>query len=123
MSAQLHIVVHDMTHPQGFDTKARKALTRLERICPRITSFHITLGESSHRHADARFYLKLDVRLPGLEIVVTRDHHEDIYLALREACAGARRQLLEHMERGRGADALRHAAIPPAGLDGATGNE
>jgi ribosome-associated translation inhibitor RaiA len=104
MAAQLHIVVRDMRHPQGFDVKARRMLDRLEKICPRITAFHLTLGEENHQHSGGRFCLKLDVRAPRIEIVVTRDYQEDVYTALREACQTARRQLIEHMERGQGAD-------------------
>jgi ribosome-associated translation inhibitor RaiA len=104
MAAQLHIVVRDMPHPQGFDVKARKMLDRLEKICPRITAFHVTLGEDGHHHKGGRFCLKLDVRIPGMEIVVARDYQDDVYVALREACRATQRQLLEHIERRQGAD-------------------
>jgi ribosome-associated translation inhibitor RaiA len=109
MAAQLHIVVRNMAHPQGFDSKVRGMLDRLEKICPRITAFHLTLGEENHQHGGGRFCLKLDVRAPRIEIVVTRGYQEDVYIALREACQAARRQLIEHMERGQGAKNVRHS--------------
>ena len=119
MAAQLHVVVREMTHPLGFDEKARKLLDPLEKICPRITSFNLTLSESSHHRNGGRFSLKLDVRAPGLELVVTRDHQEDVYVALREACQAARRQLREQMERAQGGDKARRAT----GAADARGNE
>jgi ribosome-associated translation inhibitor RaiA len=55
-----------------------------------------------HHHQGNPFTVKLDITLPGSEIVVNRDHAEDVYVALRDAFEAARRQLIEHAERGQG---------------------
>jgi ribosomal subunit interface protein len=103
MAAQLQITVRDMPHSAVLESRIRRKLAGLERLHPRITAFHVTLEAPHHRHRKgSQFCVKLDIKLPGGEIVVTRDHDEDIYVALRDACQVARRQLIEHAERGQG---------------------
>ena len=100
MAAQLQITVRDMPHSEALESKVRRKLVALEKICPRITAFHVTFEAPHHHHRKGgQFCAKLDIKLPGAEIVVTRDHDQDIYIALRDACQSARRQLVEHVER------------------------
>ena len=40
--------------------------------------------------------------MPGREIVVTRDHDEDVYVALRDAFDAAKRQLEDYARKIRG---------------------
>jgi ribosome-associated translation inhibitor RaiA len=123
MAALLQISVRDMAPSITLESRIRRKLAGLERIVPRITSFRVTIGTDHHHLHGDRFSLKLNVRLPGMEIVVTRDHHEQIYVALREACQAARRQLLEHVARGQGADKSRRARSSNNARGEAAGNE
>ena len=123
MAAQLQITVRDMPHSEALESRIRRKLAGLERLHPRITGFHVTL-EAPHHHQrkGSQFCVKLGIKLPGAEIVVTRDHDEDIYVALRDACQVARRQLIEHGERGQATDKsvrprTRGAAIEEAATD------
>lgn len=43
--------------------------------------------------------MRIDIGVPGSEIVVNRDRHEDIYVALRDAFDAARRQLDDYSRR------------------------
>jgi cold shock CspA family protein len=52
--------------------------------------------------------VRIDVRVPQHEIVATRDHHEDVYVALRDAFDAAKRQLEEFVREDRG-DVKQHA--------------
>jgi ribosomal subunit interface protein len=108
MGAQLQITVRDMPHSPVLEARIRRKLAGLERIQPRIAAFHVTL-EAPHNHhrKGGQFHVKLDIKVPGAEIVVTRDHDGDVYVALRDAIQTARRQLIEHAERGQGADKVR----------------
>lgn len=123
MAAQLQITVRDMPHSAVLESRIRQKLRGLERSYPRITAFHVTLEAPHHHHRKGvQFCVKLDIRLPGAEIVVTRDHDQDIYVALRDACQVARRQLIEHAERGQGAAKShrprgRRAAVEEAATD------
>jgi hypothetical protein len=68
-----------------------------------------------HRHhrSGRLWSIRVDVVVPGADIVVNRDHpldhaHEDVHVALRDAFLAARRQLEDHARRRRGA-VKRHA--------------
>lgn len=118
MATQLQITVRNMPHSDALESRVRRQMAVLERIYPRITSFHVTLeAPHHHKHSGNHFNVKLDVRIPGGEIVVNRDHAEDAYVALRDAFKAARRQLIEHAERGQNADKTRRPRrrLVPAG--------
>lgn len=112
MAAALQITMTDMAPSAALESRIRARIAGLEKICPRISSFRVTMGAARHRQHGARFFLKLDIRLPGMEIVVMRDQHDDLYMALREAVHAARRQLREHAQRGQGAYKSRRAEMP-----------
>ena len=107
MAVPLPITVTDTAPSAALESRIRGRLAGLEKIYPRISSFRVSVGASHHHQHGDRFVLKLDVRLPGMEIIVTRDHQEDPYIALREAVDAARRQLREHAKREQGADKSR----------------
>jgi ribosome-associated translation inhibitor RaiA len=64
--------------------------------------------EGRHRHKGRRFVVRIDLKVPGGEIVADHQHDEDPDIALREAFHAARRMLEDHVRRRRG-DVKRHA--------------
>ena len=46
--------------------------------------------------------MHIDLKVPKGDIAVSRDHHEDIQVALRDAFAAARRKLEDVARRKRG---------------------
>ncbi|MFO0827326.1 MAG: HPF/RaiA family ribosome-associated protein [Phycisphaerales bacterium] len=80
----------------------------LEHFFNRITSCRVAIVKP-HRHGQqgALYEVKIDLTVPGHEIVVSREHrfhhaHEDVYVAMRDAFRAARRQLEEYVDRRRG---------------------
>ena len=65
---------------------------------------HVTVDSPHrHHHQGAQFDVRIDIHLPGrAEVVVNRQHGEDVYLALRDAFDAARRKLKEHIRLQRG---------------------
>src|SRR5690606_22918580 len=68
-----------------------------------------------HHHQGRPFRVSIDLRVPGKEIVANRDHHEDVYVALRDAFDAAKRQLEETVRLQRGDvkvhDAVQHGEV------------
>jgi cold shock CspA family protein len=63
----------------------------------------VTVEQMRKHHQQGRhFAVKVDLRVPGREIVATRDHDEDVYVALRDAFDSAKRQLEETVRELRG---------------------
>ena len=54
-----------------------------------------------HRHKGALYTVRLDITVPGGELVVKRESHEDIYVAIRDTFDVARRKLQEFSRRQR----------------------
>ena len=55
-----------------------------------------------HKRQGKEFVVHVDLKVPGGEIAVNRDHHEDVYVALRDAFDAARRKLEDVAREMRG---------------------
>jgi ribosomal subunit interface protein len=99
MQTPLQITVRDIKQSEALEARIRDKVARLEQFHPNMTSCRVTV-ESAHRHSaqGRHFQVKVDVRVPGKEIVASRDHDEDVYVALREAFDAAKRQLDDEAE-------------------------
>ncbi len=120
MAAQLQITVREMPHSEALEAEIRRKVAGLERVHPRITAIRATVEAPHHHHHQGNPYtVRLDITVPGSEILVNRDHAEDVYVALRDAFQAARRQLIEHAERGQRGDKThrlrRRTAAAPEG--------
>jgi len=105
MPVLLQVTLRDMPHSDAVEAVIRRKVAGLERVYARITAVRATVEAPHHHHLQGNlFTVKLDVTLPGGEIVVNREHAEDVYVALRDAFQAARRQLIEQAERGQGAN-------------------
>lgn len=103
MQVPLQITVRDFPQSDALEARIREKAAKLEEFHPRITSCRVTVEESRKHHQQGRhFEVNLDVRVPGREIVVNHAHHEDAYVALREAFDAAKRQLedIARVQRG-----------------------
>lgn len=94
MDIPLQVTFRDLPHSPALDEKIRERTARLEALSECITRFRVTL-ERRHRHKrqGREYSVRIDVRVPEHEIVVSQDHDEDVYVALREAFEAAERQL------------------------------
>ena len=112
MRIPLQITVRDVQHSDALEARIREKAAKLEQFHPRIMSCRVTVEEAhKHRNQGRHFQVRLDVRVPGREIVANRDHAEDPYVALREAFDAAKRQLEELARSQRGE--LKAPAAPP----------
>ena len=94
MPSALQITSDDMPRSAAFDARIRKKVVKLEQICPRLTACRVVVT-APHRHPQYRrlFTVRLNITFPGGEVVVTRDHHEDVNVLLRDAFVTVRREL------------------------------
>jgi ribosomal subunit interface protein len=99
MQVPLQITIRDISPSEVLESRIRENAAKLEQFNPRITSCRVTVEESHrHRRQGRHFSVRVDVRVPGREIVASRDHHEDVYVALRESFNALVRQL-EDLDR------------------------
>lgn len=100
MPALLQITLRDMPNSQALDTHIRDKIRKLEDIFSHVISCRVVV-EMPHRHHQQgkEFGVNIDLGVPGTEIVVNRRHHEDPYVALRDAFDAARRQLEDYVHK------------------------
>lgn len=102
MHVPVQIVYHEVQHSEALEHDIREKARKLESFHPRLMRCHVSV-EQPHRHKQQGklFNVRVALHVPGGEIVVTRDEHEDVYVALRDAFDVARRQLEEHARKTR----------------------
>ena len=103
MQIPLQITFRGLPHSDALETRIREKVDKLQDFHTRITSCRVVV-EEQHRHKrqGKHFTVRIDVRVPGNEIVIDRDHAEDVYVALRDAFDAAARRLEDHGRVQRG---------------------
>ena len=86
MPALLQITLRDMPNSQALEMHIRDKIRKLENLFEHVISCRVVV-EMPHRHHQQgkEFSVNIDLGVPGNEIVVNRRHHEDPYVALRDA--------------------------------------
>jgi len=66
-----------------------------------------------HKHQGLEFNVRIDLSVPGSELVVNHRHHEEVYVAVRDAFSAMRKRLeaFEHRRRGQ---EKHHETLPHA---------
>ncbi|MFM8705687.1 MAG: cold shock domain-containing protein [Planctomycetia bacterium] len=110
MQTQPQVSFDDIPIDEQVRDAALEHIDQLESVYGRITGCHVVIAQPHRHHRRGRLYsVRVDVRLPGGEVVVNRDHHldhahEDVFVALRDSFAAARRRLDDHVRRLRGVE-------------------
>ena len=103
MQRPVQITFHDVDRSPALETHIREKVSKLEEFHPHIIGCHVTV-EVPHKHhkQGQQFNVRIEVQVPGGEVVVSRDLSEDVYAALRDAFDAARRQLEDYGRKQRG---------------------
>jgi ribosome-associated translation inhibitor RaiA len=108
------IAFHNATASDAVFLRAKQLLSRLVRRNPLIMHGAMTIeGRHRHHHQGNLFQVLLRIHLPGGEVYVSHDPelnhaHEDVYVALRDACDAAHKQLKRFAKKGIQGEGLRH---------------
>jgi ribosome-associated translation inhibitor RaiA len=118
--AALDITFRGMTPSPSVEVAIGHWVERLEQVYGRIHRCAVVL-ELPHLHhrRGNRFHVRIDIAVPGREIVVSHDSargdHGNAYAALADAFRAARRRLADHAQVRRGGPRHR-AALAPIGV-------
>jgi ribosome-associated translation inhibitor RaiA/cold shock CspA family protein len=119
MQLPLQISFRHMDPSPALETRIRDRMEELERFFDRIISCRVVVEcRHARQHQGNLFRVRLDLKVPGHEIVVGRDPalhhaHEDAHVAVRDAFDAARRLLEDHARKAR-AEVKMHA-VPDHG--------
>lgn len=100
MDNALKITFRDMDPTEPLQREIEARFTRLKTIFPRLLRCDVAL-ESPHKHhrRGREIVVRIDLTVPGAELVVNHEKHQDGYAAIRNAFEAAKRRLEYHRER------------------------
>lgn len=103
MREPLQITFRGLDRSDAIEQRIRAKATDLGRLHDRIMSCHVTVeAPHNHHYKGKQYSVRLDMHLPDKEIVVHKQAHEDVYVAIRDTFDAATRQLEDHARRRRG---------------------
>jgi ribosomal subunit interface protein len=103
MEKPLRITFLDVPPSPALEAHIRSKAEKLEQFHPHLVGCQVYVElDAKHRHQGRLFSVRLELKVPGDLLVVTRHAAEDVYVALRDAFDAARRQLESHARRLRG---------------------
>ncbi len=107
MKLPVHIQFHGMEPSEAVENHIRDHAHKLEAFAPDVMScrVHVDLLQK-HQHQGRPYGVRIDLTLPGHELVVNRVQDEDVYVALREAFDNMKRQLEDVVRHRRGQEKL-----------------
>jgi ribosomal subunit interface protein len=120
MQIPLQITFRHMDTSDAVAARIRERAEELERFFDRIMSCCVVVECRHPRRLQGNlFRVRVDLKVPGREIVVGRDPaahhaHEDVYVAIRDAFDTTRRLLEDYVREARGNVKLH--AVPDHGL-------
>jgi ribosomal subunit interface protein len=111
MQSSLQITMRDFPHSDALEDHIRQKVAKLENFYPHLMGCRVVVEvPHKHKHQGRQFNVRLDITVPGGELVVNREADGDVYVVLRDAFDAARRQIEDYGQRQRG-DMKAHAPV------------
>ena len=103
MQIPLQITIRDIEHSDTLEKHIRDMAGKLDEFFEHIISCRVVVeAPHKHHHQGKQFTVRIDIGVPGNEIVVNHNHDEDVYVAMRDAFDAAKRQLEDYARKIRG---------------------
>jgi ribosomal subunit interface protein len=102
MQIPLEISTRQLELSPDLEADLQRRAAKLERHYDRVTSCRVAVeGPGEHRTGGGLFRVRLDITVPGSELVADKQD-QDLNLAIRDAFQAAERQIDEIAQRRRG---------------------
>ena len=108
MQTEIQITFRDIPRSEALEADIREKAAKLEQFYDHIMGCRVMVeAPHQHHHKGYLYHVRIDLTVPGGEIVVKRDPkahqaHEDAYVAVRDAFDAAKRQLQNYVKKTRG---------------------
>lgn len=119
----LQITFRNVAQSDLIESYVRERAESLDKFADWIVGCRVVIESPHRRHRQGRlFHVRVEVAVPGADINVRRDpaakhENEDVFIAIRDAFAAARRRLQDAARRRRD-DVRRHTTpiggVPPS---------
>jgi ribosomal subunit interface protein len=116
MQIPLQITTRGIDQSDELEKHIRDKANKLDAFFEHVTSCRVVVEQPhKHHHQGNQYSVRIDIGVPGSEIVINRDHAEDVYVALRDAFDAAKRKLEDYVHKIRGEVKKHEPRYQPAG--------
>lgn len=103
MQVPHQITLRGIPETEAIENLIRTRIEKLATYFDHINFCRVVVDVPEKRkHQGKLFNVRIDITVPGKELVAKRDLHEDLYVAIRDAFKDAARELTEHARIARG---------------------
>jgi ribosomal subunit interface protein len=103
MKIPLQVTFRDMSPSEAVETRIREKADKLGHFYDRIVNCRVVVEmPQRHKHQGKLHSVRIDLSVPGAELVANHAQDEDVYVALRDAFDAITRQLEDYTRRQRG---------------------
>ncbi|HUL56392.1 MAG TPA: HPF/RaiA family ribosome-associated protein [Usitatibacter sp.] len=97
MQLPLHVSYHGMPASPALDERIAEHAARLEKAHPSLASCRVGVEPCGHPRPHGRRYaVHVELHAPDRSsVITTRNEHEDVFVAARDAFEAARRRLVD----------------------------
>lgn len=104
MDLPLQITWRGIARSDALDAAIRDKAAKLQQFHEGIMRCKVVVEiPGRHKHQGKHFVVRVELKLPGGDIAVNREHDEDVHVAMRDAFEAARRKLQDFAREQRGA--------------------
>jgi cold shock CspA family protein/ribosome-associated translation inhibitor RaiA len=106
MQLPIQITFRHMKPSEQVEANIRQKAEKLDQVHDHIMSCRVIVeSDHKHHHQGNLFHIRIDVTVPGKELVVSREPqnhaHEDVYVTIRDAFDAMCRLLKNHARKQR----------------------
>ena len=102
MQQPLQITARDLSLSEVAENDIRAKAENLDTYYDGIISCRVVVEGPGRHHRQGPYVVRIDLSVPGSELVVDRQTDTDFYVAIRDAFDAARRRLEDYARRQRG---------------------
>ena len=103
MEVPSQITLRNIEETAAIESRLQEKIAKLGRFYNHITFCRVVVDlPEKRKHQGKLFNVRIEIDVPGKEIVIKRDLHEDLYVAIRDAFKAASRQLEDYARIRRG---------------------
>ncbi|RQR80025.1 MULTISPECIES: HPF/RaiA family ribosome-associated protein [Burkholderia] len=115
MKPPYELVFQGMPRSDALEAEAARHVSKLDRFRQDISHCRVNVVLDEKRdHQGKPFNIRIEITIPGHQLVSSKEHDEDVYVALRNAFGNVTRMLEDtgRKQRGRGKRHDEHPAGP-----------
>lgn len=100
---QPQITIKDIPSSPALKSHIEDRASKLSRFYDRINSCRVVVDlPQKHQNHGKMYNVKIDLKVPGKELVVNKQSNKDAYVAIRDAFDALERQLEDHAHKRKG---------------------